>query len=67
MHQQPPHTPLFASTNAAKSGQVSVVSALVMNSPMTVSMAIARDGAQGITSECRMGIRGQRRPKGREP
>ena len=30
MHQQPPHTPLFASTSAAKSGQVAMVNALVV-------------------------------------
>ena len=29
MHQQPPHTPLFASTSAAKSSQVSGVSSNV--------------------------------------
>ena len=30
MHQQPPHTPLLASTSLAKSGQVSAVSGLVV-------------------------------------
>ena len=30
MHQQPPHTPLFASTSPAKSSQVSGVSGLVV-------------------------------------
>ena len=30
MHQQPPHTPLWASTSAAKSSHVPVVSSLVV-------------------------------------
>ena len=30
MHQQPPHTPLFASTSAAKSAQVEGVSGWVV-------------------------------------
>ena len=33
MHQQPPHTPLFASTSAAKSSQVSGVSRVVVYTP----------------------------------
>ena len=33
MHQQPPHTPLLASTNAAKSAHVSGVSGLVASLP----------------------------------
>jgi len=41
MHQQPPHTPLFASTSAAKSSQVSEVSIRVV-SAMSVSVMIGR-------------------------
>jgi hypothetical protein len=36
MHQQPPHTPLLASTSAAKSSQVAGVSILVVNVISTV-------------------------------